>query len=309
MATKVEPTTGDLRQRIAAKTPDFLRKPIRMMLNYVYRLRVWRNLLSEVRPADARSCALLSLSACAAPVTALSNLDSYRAPLLLADIVLSVRGVGRVSIRARTDDVLSIMTPREPHLRWLLEMELRPGGTFVDGGANIGIYSLLAANRVGPSGQVLAFEMMPDTATILRHHLEVNGARRVTVCENALSDRSGDLVVATVKSGLHGQASIVAGDKSGRNRVEVATVTLDEATSQLEWIDVMKLDLEGAEYLALRGATAALTRTACIIFESNDRDDRIFALLDSAGFSVEPLNAFDYVARSRHVRPIRKQGN
>lgn len=299
MATKAEPAPGNMRQRIAAKTPASLRKAIRMMLNYPYRLGVWFDLLREVQAADARSRALLWLSALAAPVTALSNLDSYRAPRLLADVRLSVRGVGRFSIRARTDDVLHIMTSREPHLRRLLEAELHPGGTFVDGGANIGFYSLLAANRVGPNGQVLAFEMMPDTAAILRHHVEANQARQVAVCENALSDRSGDLVVATVKSGLHGQASIVAGDMQGRDRVEVATTTLDDATLNLDRIDVLKLDLEGAEYLALCDATATLARTGCVVFESNDRDERIFALLDTAGFSVEALNAFDYVARPK----------
>jgi FkbM family methyltransferase len=295
--TKADLTLGDLRQRIATKTPGFVRKAVRMALNYPYRLSVWLDLLRETDPADARSRAILWLSAFAAPITVLNDLDSYRAPRLLGDVALSVRGVGLFSIRAGTDDVLHVMTSREPHLRALLENELCSGGTFVDGGANIGFYSLLAARQVGQAGRVLAFEMMPDTAAILRRHVEANAAVCVSVLERALSDRSGDMVMATVEPGLHGQASIVADEKGGRNHVGVATITLDNATAGLDRIDLMKLDLEGAEYLALRGATEALSRTACLVFESNNRDERIFALLDAAGFSVERLDGFDYVAR------------
>jgi FkbM family methyltransferase len=295
--TKADLTIGNLRQRIATKTPGFVRKAVRMALNYPYRLTVWLDLLREVDPADARSRAILWLSAFAAPATVLRDLDSYRAPRLLGDVTLSVHGVGSFSIRAGTDDVLHVMTSREPHLRSLLETELSSGGTFVDGGANIGFYSMLAARQVGVTGRVLAFEMMPDTAEILRRHVAANGTDCVTVLERALSDRSGDMVMATVEPGLHGQASIVADEKGGRNQIGVATTTLDESTAELDRIDLMKLDLEGAEYLALRGATATLARTACLVFESNNRDERIFAVLDAARFSVERLDAFDYVAR------------
>lgn len=286
-----------VRQRIAAKTPGVLRKAVRMALNYPYRLRMWSDLLRDLDPAAGRSRWILWLSALAAPFTALRALDSYRKPHLFGDIAVAVHGVGRFAVRAGTDDLLHVMTSREPRVRQLLEAELRPGGTFVDGGANIGFYTLLAAWRVGAGGKVVAFEMMPDTAAILRRHVADNGPLPIEVIERALSERSGERVTASVEPGQHGQASIVASGAGQRHTVSVETVTLDEALAHLGRIDLIKLDLEGAEFMALSGARAVLARTGCLVFESNDQDPRIFALLEAAGFAVERLDAFDFIAR------------
>lgn len=286
-----------VRQRLAARTPAGLRKVVRMALNYPYRLGMWINLLRELEAADGRSWRILLLSAMAAPITALRELDSFRTPHLFGDIAVVVPGIGRFSIRANTDDLLHVMTSREPRVRQMLEAELQPDGTFVDGGANIGFYTLLAARRVGGGGQVVAFEMMPDTAEILRCHVAENGPLPVKVVERALSERSCDWVSASVEPGQHGQASIVGDEADGRSRVSVQTITLDDALVDLGPIDLIKLDLEGAEFLALSGGKDVLARTACLIFESNDQDPRIFALLETAGFVVERLDAADFVAR------------
>lgn len=286
-----------LRQRIAAKTPASLRKAVRMALNYPYRMRMWIELLREVDPGNRRSRLILWASALAAPITALRDLDSYRVPRLLADIAVSIEGIGRFAVRAGTDDLLHLMTSREPRVRRLLEAALPPGGTFVDGGANIGFYTLLGARLVGPSGRVVAFEMMPDTAAILRGHVADAGSLQIEVVERALSDRSGEQILANVEPGLHGQASIVEDLAGKRHCVAVETVTLDAALAHIGWIDLMKLDIEGAEFKALSGAAEVLARTQCLVFESNERDPRIFALLAAAGFSVEQLDACDFVAR------------
>lgn len=297
MVVALTDTRPALRQRIASRTPRCLRKSVRMALNYTYRLGMWRNVLSEMQPVGSRSRCVLWFSALAAPITALRNLDSYKKPVLVSDVTVTVTRVGRFHVRAGTDDLLHVMMSREPELRRFIEGHLQLGGTFVDGGANIGFYSLLAARQVGANGMVVAFEMMPDTAAILRRHISENGPLSVDLMEKALSDRSGCYVAASVKPGQHGQASIVTNAGAERCVVQVETVTLDEALAHLGKIDLIKLDLEGAEYLALSGAEAVLRRTACLIFESNEMDSRIFTLLDAAGFTVERLAGFDFVAR------------
>lgn len=286
-----------IRQSIAARTPAGPRKAVRMALNYAYRLRTWLDLLGELRPADSSSRAILWKSFLAAPLTAARKLDSFQKPVLLGDVVVDVAGVGRFALRAATDDVLHVMSSREPAVRHLLETELRPGATFVDGGANIGFYSLLAARLVGSEGHVVAFEMMPDTAEILRRHVNDNRASRVSIVAQALSDRAGELVAASVAPGQHGQASIVAQGGAGRVLVDVETTTLDQALAHLGTIDLLKLDLEGAEHLALRGAGSVLSRTNCVVFESNAEDARVFDLLSAGGFTIERLEGFDFVAR------------
>ena len=285
-----------VRQRIAAKTPGGLRKAVRMTLNYGHRLHMWIDILAQLRPADSQSRRTLWRSALSALFTSLRNLDEYRKPLPLGDMVLEVSGIGRFSVRAGTDDLLHVMPAREQKVREMVERRVGPGSVFVDGGANIGFYSILAARRAGPGGQVLAFEMMPDTAAMLRQNIAVNGAIAIEVVERALSDRSGNRVCATVEPGQHGQASIVKDGSNGRQTIEVETITLDEALAGYGPIDLIKLDLEGAEYAALKGAGAVLARTRCVVFESNERDERIVELLAGSGFVVKHLEGCDFVA-------------
>lgn len=289
----------ELRQRIAGLTPEFMRKAVRMAENYAYRLRAWGQIRRELTPGDPPSAAVLRRSRLRAPLTALAQLDSYQGPQLAGDLTVEVAGIGRFALRAGTDDILHVMTSREPHVRRAIEERLSPGGTFVDAGANIGFYTVLAARRVGPAGRVVAFEMMPDTATILRSHVVSNDLAQVQVVENALSDVDGETVTASVEPGKHGQASIVTGEADGRVTIAVATVTLDAALAEVGRIDVMKMDLEGAEFMALSGGAAVLARTGCVIFENNIDDSRISALLEASGFIVERLYAHDFIAVKR----------
>lgn len=285
-----------VRQRIAAKTPGGLRKAVRLALNYGHRLHMWINILAQLRPADSQSRRTLWRSALSALFTSLRNLDEYRKPLPLGDMVLEVPGIGRFSVRADTDDLLHLMPAREEKVRETVERCVGPGSVFIDGGANIGFYSILAARRAGPGGQVVAFEMMPDTAAMLRQNIAVNGAIAIEVVERALSDQSGSRVCATVEPGQHGQASIVKDAANGRQTIEVETITLDEALAGYGPIDLIKLDLEGAEFAALEGALSVLARTRCVVFESNEREERIVELLAGSGFVVKHLEGCDFVA-------------
>jgi FkbM family methyltransferase len=268
-----------------------------MALNYPYRLRTWLGILASLRPADWRSRKILWASAAGALLTSFRNLDAFQKPMPLGDLEVDVAGIGRFAIRAGTDDLLHLLPAREQKVRETIEQRIRPGTVFVDGGANIGFYSILAARLAGPDGRVVAFEMMPDTAAVLRRHIAANGATTIEVIERALSDRSGSRVRASVEPGQHGQASIVNDGSERRHSIEVETITLDEALADCGAIDLIKLDLEGAEYVALQGAAAVLARTACVVFESNERDERIFDLLISSGFIVEHLEGSDFLAQ------------
>jgi len=295
------------RQRLADKTPAVVRKLIRVTESYLVRIGMWRQVARELRGADPASTAVLRRSIFAAPFTALRDLDSFQPPRLMADAQLEVAGVGRFAIRAETDDILHVLTSREPEIRQLLERRLQPGDVFVDAGANIGFYSVLAARLVGTTGQIVAFEMMPDTAEILRGHVRNNALDAVQVLQNALSDSTGAKVIAQVMPGKHGQASIVGNvAKSGLVDIEVETVTLDDALREVGPIRLIKMDIEGAEFLALAGAAAVLSRTECVVFESNQEDARIFALLEDQGFAVERLRGHDFLAQ--RVRPASTSG-
>lgn len=285
------------RQMVAGSVPAQVRKLARMAEHYVKRLRTWTQLVREFQPADARSRAVLRNSLLRAPITALGQLDSFQPPRLLDHVDVSIPGVGRFTLRAGTDDVLHVLSAREPRIRQAVETSLAPGGTFIDAGANIGFYSILAGRQVGTSGRVIAFEMMPDTAKILRRHVELNNMPQIEVVERALSDKAGERIAASVEPGKHGQASIVAESQNGeRTILEVETATLDSALAGIERVDLIKMDLEGAEFLALSGGLDVLSRTACLVFESNGEDSRIFELLRGQGFVVERVEGHDFVA-------------
>lgn len=148
----------------------------------------------------------------------------------------------------------------EPHLTRQLRALLEPGAVFVDVGANIGFFTLLAAARVGPAGRVHAFEAREDNLALLRRSLDENGFTNVDVHRCAVSDRPGDL--AFFASGTwYSNGRIVGDDEAGSERLpRVPALPLDQALADAPRVDVIKMDIEGAEARALAGMRGLLRR-------------------------------------------------
>ncbi|BBC73980.1 conserved hypothetical protein [Altererythrobacter sp. B11] len=246
--------------------------------------------LSGATPMDRR---VLRRALVRAPFDVFRDLGKWRDPTVDADCMVRARGVGSFFVRARSDDLWHALPTREPAVIAAIRRLLRPGDVFVDAGANIGIYSVLAARLVGPDGRVVAFEMMPDTAEILRTHLVDNNCDNAVVIEAALWSRSGDKVTAHVSDGKYGQASISTG--SGNRTTEVETIALSEALSEFDRIALIKMDLEGAELEALKGAEPLLDRVAAILFEDWGGSE-VSAYLAARGFVVRRLDGKNSLA-------------
>lgn len=133
---------------------------------------------------------------------------------------------------------------------------LRPGDGFIDGGANEGMYTLLAAKLVGPSGAVHAFEAVPAYVNRLTGNVRANRLTCVTVHANAVGDQPGE--TAFVVRGV-GSRIRTAEDRHPDEMVRVRVVRLDEALPDRSWA-MGKLDVEGAEHLALHGAEKLIGR-------------------------------------------------
>lgn len=131
---------------------------------------------------------------------------------------------------------------------------LRSGDAFIDGGANIGMYTLLAAHLVGEGGAVDAFEPASLARTRLEENVALNGFGGVDVHPEALSDRSG---TAAFVADLDVSNRLAREPAPEARQVEVATTTLDAVLGDRRYA-MGKLDLEGAEMEALRGAEGAL---------------------------------------------------
>ena len=142
---------------------------------------------------------------------------------------------------------------------WLVRT-VQPGETFVDAGANIGYYTVIAARLVGESGKVYAFEPDPRNLELLRKNVRANGLTNVVIEPKALSNAPGPikLFLAPNNKGDH---RIYQPEGESRPSVDVEAVRLDEYLQIAgRSLDVLKVDTQGAEGLILEGASGAFAR-------------------------------------------------
>jgi FkbM family methyltransferase len=137
----------------------------------------------------------------------------------------------------------------------LLRRVLRPGDGFIDGGANIGVYSMLAGCLVGRSGRVIAFEPSPTHAARVIANAELNGFDQVEARRAALAAQSGTVSFVTTRDVSN---RIQTRTDADADTIEVECTTLDDAISGMPEFTIAKLDLEGSEIDALHGAERLL---------------------------------------------------
>jgi FkbM family methyltransferase len=183
----------------------------------------------------------------------------------------------------------------EPLVQQALSRRLQAGMVLYDIGANVGFFTLLGANAVGPSGHVYAFEPIPQNAAVLRHNLALNGFENFSIVDRAVSENTGEgemdvesnLVTAALSSGL------------GRGGIEVEVISIDDAIKDLGLRppDVVKIDVEGDEIRVIRGMRQTLERfQPIVVCEIHHRDDTVhkaelLTLLRGHGYEVADLEA------------------
>lgn len=132
---------------------------------------------------------------------------------------------------------------------------IKPGTCIYDIGANVGIFTLLASLRTGPAGKVYAFEPFPRNARYLRRHIQLNQLQNCCVMEVGASDTEGTQRFSTA-------CEYHVGRFSADGDLAIPCVTLDACIyggRKLRPPDVIKMDVEGAEFLVLQGAARALS--------------------------------------------------
>ena len=185
----------------------------------------------------------------------------------------------------------------EPNEFCLLSRLLKPGMTFIDIGANMGLYTLFAAHRVGESGYVLAIEPSRREMQMLKDNVEQNALRNVNSYPMALSDQGAEveLLVASLQNSGHNTLGAFGYNTALDHKERVRTVRLDELvqSEKRDRVDVIKMDIEGAELAALRGAGDTIERyRPVVLVELSDRALRhqsstsadVLALLTQHGY-------------------------
>jgi FkbM family methyltransferase len=174
----------------------------------------------------------------------------------------------------------------------LVRDHLGPGMTFYDVGANIGIFSMMAARIVGSSGQVVAIEADPDIAERLREHAKRNSFPWVCVEQKAAWRESGTVMFERVDAAVspdRGVGHIV--DSKNERVVSLDAIALDDCSRTYRPPDFIKCDVEGAEGEVFRGARRLLAehrpRVLCEIHSENCRR-----------LVMDEFSRFDYVCKN-----------
>ena len=154
----------------------------------------------------------------------------------------------------------------ERDLQRVLKAAVRPGMVAVDAGANWGCHTLLMSRLAGEAGRVLACEPFPPAFGDLEWHLAANHCANVTACQAALSDSDGRAAFVPNESAYLGHLDFGGEgeglDPEGRERMEVTVRTLDSLAAELDLprLDLVKIDVQGAESRVLAGAEGVAER-------------------------------------------------
>lgn len=185
------------------------------------------------------------------------------AGLASSPYICRLRNGLRFFVRAGTDDsrVLFEIFVR----RCYSAAVLNSGATIIDIGANIGCYSLLAAQT---AARVIACEPHPENLSILWKNIELNHTTNVEVISDAISNKAGKAsLIIPDNATFVGRFSLHPG--RGRRSIEVNCITLADLVreARLTDIDLIKIDCQGSEYEILYGGVGVLSRVRQIIVE------------------------------------------
>ena len=198
-------------------------------------------------------------------------------------------------------------------LKRYLEM-IKPGSVVLDIGANVGLFSLVGAEAAGPNGIILAFEPNPVTHTTLLRNLSLNGVGNIRTFPVALSDHPGRIrlsVPKEVRAQFSYGDSYLSIDPSTHDdpMAQIECKRLDDvlADQGIDRVDLIKIDVEGAEYLCLKGATMLLDsqHKPVILMECDETLCRRFGhsvfdtllLLHQYGYACEQVGVHQWIAR------------
>lgn len=217
----------------------------------------------------------------------------------------------------------------EPNLTHWIRRRLSPGDVFIDVGANIGYFTLLASRLVGDSGKVVAVEALPAIFAALENNLKINCAHNVRAVNCAAWDMQEMLTIYTQPEDLPGQTTVMSAwaDKynleDSQSRIPAAPLSEILTPDEFRAARLVKIDVEGAEWHALRGLEPLMD--SCrndleVMIEINAKmleaegkaPQDVLDFFGSYGFHAYRIendySANSYLGRNRAQRPSRIRG-
>lgn len=188
----------------------------------------------------------------------------------------------------------------EPSMIQTLNQCLRPGGTFIDAGANEGYFSVVASRLVGDAGRVIAIEPQDRLQKVIQQNLLLNGCSNVSVIRAALGESCGEVTLNLAADMNTGASSMFSTAKYPLQKERVPCCSLARLMEDcsVDKCSLLKIDVEGAEHLILMSASDLLAsgkiETIAVEFH-----DAILARLGVTRHEVDSfLHGLGYATRS-----------
>jgi FkbM family methyltransferase len=211
-----------------------------------------------------------------------------------------------------TSRILALTGSYEEYQTRLFRGVVKEGMTVVDLGANIGYYSLLAAALVGEEGKVFAFEPEPNNFASLVKNIRMNSYNNIVPIQKAVTNKTGALKLFCEPS--QRQAANIYNYYNTKAGVTVECVTLDDFFKDKGYdVDIIKMDIEGAQMLALEGMEEIIKRNDDLIIfaEPGESLQEFLSKLTEYGFRLylmnerkqclEPLENFDRMIKGEQI--------
>jgi len=182
----------------------------------------------------------------------------------------------------------------EPHETSLWLNYSKNSSTIIDIGANVGYYSLLAAS-VNKAARIISFEPISKTYNRFVENIEMNSYKNITAVRNAVSNKSETIRINLGNENNWGMSSINQHDYLSGSYEDIESVTLDEYVKNncINGVDLIKIDIEGAEFYALLGMRNILEEMSPVIFvevleqhlsKQNISVEKVFSFLWDFGY-------------------------
>lgn len=224
----------------------------------------------------------------------LSNLAFYLSPTIPDEIVVKTIDGRRLFIDTKNDSYKHVyfLGEYEKVISNIFRRLVEPGDVCLDIGANIGWYTTLFQKLVGSGGQVHAFEPVPHIFKHLGRNVKLNSPPdNVTVNNLALGNEERDVELHVFADMPDGHSSISTFDHSDFDTFTSKMIALDSYLSnrKIDNVSIVKIDVEGAELMALQGASKLFEQQRPPIFEIE------MALATSKGFGYVPNDLIEFI--------------
>lgn len=201
-----------------------------------------------------------------------------------------------ISFRDWADDAIYFLGTYENFCTETVKKHIKPGDVCLDVGANIGWYSTLFSKIVGQNGAVHSFEPVPRTFAELEKNVRLNGAPPNVFLNNfGLGDAEKTLEIHLFDGMPSGHASLAARENQPAQSFAVQIKTLDSylLEREIERVDFVKVDIEGAELMFLKGASKLFEqKTPPVIFME-------MALETTKEFGYKPNDLIEFIRAVR----------